>query len=164
MNERIEQGPKPERLYKKSYLQLLRNSVGSNMFRSFYVRTDQLGEFDALGGGQSSCAFYVSGVLTMFNKIKGVHGTVANTEEDMVQSGWFPVLEEEIQEGDVVVWSELPTVHGQQAHIGFYIGDDRAISASSLERTIVEHDLYFGDVHRGISRLYRTDSWSDEPG
>jgi hypothetical protein len=39
------------------------------MFRNFYVRTDSGGEFDALDDGYNSCAFYVSSILAIFNKL-----------------------------------------------------------------------------------------------
>src|SRR3989304_622296 len=98
----VESEEKPERLYFKSYLQLIRNSVGSKMFRNFYVKTSDRGQFDALDDGENSCAFYVSSILTIFKKISGIHGRVSSVVNDMKKSGWAEVNSP--QAGDVLVW------------------------------------------------------------
>src|SRR5581483_2730406 len=96
---------KPKRLYFKSYLKIIENSVESKIFRNFYVRTTGKGEFDAFNDGDVSCAFFVSVILLIFNKIGAWHGLVSNTLEDMRQSGWLEVSEPE--PGDVLVWEPM---------------------------------------------------------
>lgn len=98
---------KPKRLYFKTYVQLIRNSVGTEMFRNFYIQTADGEEMDALSDGSNSCAFFVSAVLTLFKKHTGVHGTVKSTVADLHRSGWQVVDKETMQAGDVVVWDAV---------------------------------------------------------
>ncbi|MBI2592295.1 hypothetical protein HYW36_02345 [Candidatus Saccharibacteria bacterium] len=148
---------KPERLYFKSFLQMLRNSVGTQMFRNFYVRTPERGEFDALDDGSDACAFYVSAVLVIFGKIGGFHGTVASTIEDLRKSGWQEV--EEPVAGDVLVWEKQKPGDKWQEHMGFSIGKGRAVSTSLTEKAIIEHDHNFGDANRKITQVLRMADW-----
>lgn len=149
---------KPQRLYFKSYLQFIRNSVGSNMFRNFYVKTSSKGEFDAFGDGDNSCAFYVSSVLLIFKKISSMHGLVSNTIEDMKKSGW--TLVDDPQPGDVLVWEAEQYADGLHEHIGFYIGDNRAISTSVKAKTPLQHDMNFGESNRQITHIFRAPQWN----
>ena len=149
--------PKPERLYHRTYLQLLKNSVGTTMFRNFYVRTPEMGEFDALDNGSNSCAFYVSGVLVIFKKLEAVHGTIASTIQDLNKSGWQKVPHEaDMQPGDVLVWEARKFPDGTYGHIGFALEDGQAVSTSWTEGKVVTHDLHFGDANRAITQIYRT--------
>src|ERR1700694_971831 len=92
---------KPERLYFQTYLQLIRNSVGTSMFRNFYIRYPDGKEVDAMSDGSNSCAFYVSSVLKLFNLQSDIHGTVNSVLKDLEQNSWIAIPEKEIQEGDV---------------------------------------------------------------
>jgi hypothetical protein len=150
-------GEKPERLEFQTYLQMIRNSVGSGMFRNYYVRSREKGEFDALGDGENSCAFYVSAVLLIFKKLSGAHGTVASTIKDLENSGWQAVKNP--RPGDVVVWEAMDFPDGRYEHIGFYIADGRAVSTSWTEKVVVEHDLNFGETKRPIKQIYRMNDW-----
>lgn len=152
---------KPKRLYFKSYLRLIRNSVGSQMFRNFYVWTSDRGEFDAFADGELSCAFYVSSVLVIFNKIDGMHGTVVNVQKALAKHGWLEV--NELRAGDVLVWEPVDFGDGTVPHIGFAIGDGRAVSTSWKQRQVVEHDINFGENKRKIHRIYRHNRWDDDP-
>ena len=149
---------KPRRLYFETYLQLLRNSVGTEMFRNFYIRTADGHERDALSDGSDSCAFYVSSVLTIFRKLSCAHGTVKSTVEDLVHSGWKPADSSTTQAGDVIVWETMELAGGQYKHIGFSIGDDRAVSTSWTEKRVVEHDARFGGT-RAIEQVFRLLNW-----
>jgi len=148
---------KPKRLYFKTYIQLIQNSVGSNLFRNFYVSSIEKGEFDALDDGENSCAFYVSSILVIFKKLNGIHGTVNSTIKDLEDSGWTEV--EQLKAGDVVLWEALQFDDGLKEHIGFSIGDGRAISISWKEKTPIEHDEHFGDTKRKITHIYRMTDW-----
>lgn len=147
---------KPKRDYFKTYLQLIRNSVGSEMFRNFYVSTADRGEFDALDDGENSCAFYVSSVLVLFKKASGVHGTVQSTLEDINNSGWQEASEP--KPGDILVWEARDFSDGPKRHIGFYVGDNRAISTSRSAKKVAEHDMNFDD-NRKIEQIFRMNSW-----
>lgn len=149
---------KPQRLYFETYLQLIRRSVGTEMFRNFYVEDPEKGRIDALDDGENSCAFYVSGVLTMFAKLQGVHGTVDSTLKDLENSGWQKV--EDIQAGDVILWEAREFPDGVTSrHIGFARNGKRAMSTSWTEKKVIEHDIRF-DGKRAIEQIYRCPSWN----
>jgi hypothetical protein len=145
---------KPKRLNFQTYLQLVKNSPGTKMFRNFYVRTAEQGEFDALDNGQNSCAFFVSSVLVIFNKLERIPGTVAQIVKDMEASGWEEV--KKLKTGDVIVWENKKFHDGWHEHIGFYVGSDRAISTSSHKKIVAEHNLHFGKTNRPIKQILRT--------
>ncbi len=149
--------PKPTKLFFQSYLQMVRNSVGSNLFRNFYVKEPQKGEFDALDDGVNSCAFYVSAVLVIFKKLSATHGTVKSTVEDLQKSGWQVVKKAE--PGDVLVWEGKQFPDGWHEHIGFYIGEGKAISTSLEKKVPIEHDKNFGDERRRIIEIWRMPNW-----
>lgn len=150
---------KPQRLYFKTYLQAIHNSVGSNLFRNFYISTPEDGEFDALGDGSDSCAFFVSALLVIFHKLGGVHGTVDATIQDLRDSGWTEV--ETPQTGDVIIWEALQFEDGLKEHIGFSVGNHRAISTSWTQKTPIDHDERFGETNRKIIRVYRMNNWDN---
>lgn len=149
---------KPKRLYFKTYLQLVHNSVGTEMFRNFYIRTADGTEMDAMADGSDSCAFFVSAVLTLFKKHSGVHGTVASAIADLRHSGWQPAAESDMQPGDVIVWEAIELEGTRYEHIGFYVGDGRAVSTSQSEKKVVEHDAHF-DGTRAIQQVFRQYDW-----
>jgi hypothetical protein len=148
---------KPTRLYFKSYLQLIRNSIGSNLFRNFYVHTDEQGDFDALDDGNNSCAFFVSSILVLCKKLGGIHGTVENTVKDLQESGWLTVVEP--HPGDVLVWEARKFDDGLRSHIGFSLGNGRAVSTSRRQKAPLEHDEYFGEENRKIVQILRMEKW-----
>lgn len=150
---------KPQRLYFKSYIQVIKNSPDSNIFRNFYVKASDRGEFDALADGYNSCAFHVSSILVIFKKLTDFHGTVSNTIEDLRQSGWQEVSEP--HPGDVLVWEPKQFPEGRVSHIGFYIGRGRAISTSIKTKTPAEHEMNFGEDKRKITQIFRMDNWDD---
>ena len=150
---------KPRRLYFKSYIQLIHNSVGSNLFRNLYVETPERGEFDALDDGYNSCAFYVSSVLVIFKKLSGIHGTVVSTIRDLTESGWHEVSKP--QAGDVLVWEAQQFDDGLKEHIGFSLGNGRAVSTSWANKAVVVHDDVF-DGKRKITKILRQSDWDNE--
>jgi uncharacterized protein YfaT (DUF1175 family) len=137
---------KPQRLQFKTYIQMIRNSVSSGMFRNWYIKTAELGEFDAMKGGEDSCAFYVSGLLKIFSKINSIHGTVASTAKDLIESGWQEVNEP--KPGDVLIWEAQQFGDKSQRHIGFYIGDQKAVSTSWTDNK--------------AEQIFRMENWDDD--
>jgi hypothetical protein len=148
-----------KRLYFKSYLQFIRNSVGSQAYRNLYIQGADGSEQDAMDDGSNSCAFFVSSVLTIFKQHSGIHGTVKSTvlELSHQSSGWQRVDGEPIA-GDVVIWKAMYVDNGWYQHIGFCIGKDWAVSTSWTEKQVVEHDLYF-DGKREIEMVFRNGHW-----
>ena len=140
---------KPRRLIKKTFLKLIRNSVGTRMFRNFYLEQyDEI--FDATKNGELSCAFYVSSLLAIFHFINNVHGTIENTRKDLEASGWTEVNQPAV--GSVIIW-EPAKGQDLNEHIGFYIGRGKAISNNSTKKKIVEHDLTYENT-RKIKAIY----------
>jgi hypothetical protein len=154
-----ESDDKPRRLYFETYLKLIRNSVGTGMFRNFYIEDATGKKLDALNDGSNACAFYVSAVLVLVEQLSGVHGTVKSTVDDLRRSGWHEVNEKAMKRGDVVVWEAMEFADGIYQHIGFYIGNDRAVSTSWAKKVVVEHDLHFGGLQRRIERVFRQKRW-----
>jgi hypothetical protein len=148
-----------KRLNFETYLQLLKNSIGTGMFRSYYVQDDTRGRFDALDDGSNSCAFYVSGVLVLFGKLAKVHGTIASTIKDLETSGWG--LADQPMAGDVLVWEAMDFPDGRREHIGFCVADNRALSTSSEKKVVTEHDIHFGEDNRRIEKIYRMKNWDN---
>lgn len=63
-----------------------------------------------------------------------------------------------MQAGDVVVWEAIELEGAWYEHIGFFIGDGRAVSTSWTEKKVVEHDVHF-DGAREVSQVFRHSSW-----
>lgn len=134
-------------LLKDSYLIFIKNSVGAKSFQNFYAKVDGR-EKDILEAGNLSCAFFASAVLLVFDLIKERHTTVKGVLADMEDNGWFEIKKP--RKGSVLIWGEqqkgaaLP-----HAHIGFFIGGNRAISNSSKYRVPKIHHLTFGKNRKG---------------
>ncbi len=59
---------KPTLLPKESYLAMIKNSVGTNMFRNLYATSG--GEVqDIVREGELSCAYFVSSILYIFKLV-----------------------------------------------------------------------------------------------
>ena len=147
----------------KNYMTMVENSVGSRMFRSFFANINGE-EKEVLKEGRLSCAVVASSILYLFNSvlefsgkscwIDFVHANVPSTEKDMIQNGWHPI--HELRPGAILVW-EKRSAHGSQNwHIGFYIGDELAISNDSgLGHTGVPHQHHYTyQDTRKIEKIY----------
>ncbi len=121
----------------ESYLVMIRNSIGTSMFRNLYAKVDGKRK-DVLDDGVLSCAFFVSSVLTIFGLIKEAHATVDGTVRDLEESGWRRIREP--KPGAVLVWEMRNYKDGSQhRHIGFYVGHGRAVSNDTPTRVLAKH-------------------------
>jgi hypothetical protein len=136
---------------------MIRHSVGTTMFRNAYYEVNGKKE-DILRDGDLSCAIYVSSVLSLLKLIPEVHATVQGTVKDMRKAGWRRITKP--REGCVIVWGTKTShmrgdAHG---HIGFFIGNGKAISNSSKKRSPAMHHWTFGEegrpAHRKIEAMY----------
>jgi len=143
----------PIRLAQKSLYAMIRNSIGSNLFRNFYCRFPEK-DIDVMKNGALSCAFFVSSLTTICGLSERMHGTVQATIKDLLSHGWNFVADKEgLEICDVVIW-EPQKVEGElHSHIGFYIGNGRAVSNSSIHGVIKEHDIYFEGSRKIIQIL-----------
>lgn len=141
----------------KSYLTMIKNSVGTKMFSSLFVLRDGK-EFDALQNeeGSFSCAFFVSSILTIFKKIDSFHGTISTTIKFMKDFGWQEVAGD-MKPGDILLWDAEQVGQSENAHIGFYVGDDKAVSTYKGE-VILHHD-HPNHKWSNIVRVYRIPEW-----
>lgn len=133
-------------LTRQNYLQTIKNSVGTKMFRNSYASVDGKKE-DITKNGELSCALYVSSILKLFDLIKEKHTTVNGAVSDMLKNGWHQTKKPML--GDILIWEEKD---GHQ-HIGFYVGNYKAISNSSEKRAPSVHHYTFGQRKRKITQI-----------
>ena len=125
-----------------TYIAVIKNSVGSKMFRNFYAKVDGK-KTDIMKNGDLSCAWFVSSLLYLFKLIKDAHATVNGTIKDLQQSGWKKIKKPKI--GNVIVWEKIDFGNKDfHKHIGFYIGNNKAISTSNSKKgqPIIHHWTY----------------------
>ncbi len=135
-----------------TYMAVVKNSVGSTAFRNFYTDKDHKRR-DVVENGRLSCAFFVSAILVMFRYIAEIHATVLGTVKDLKASGWQEIQVPEI--GSILVWEQAaPGTDESHTHIGFYIGNDKAISNSSRLGYPVEHHWNFNGTRNVDSILW----------
>lgn len=128
-----------------TYLKLIENAVGTNMFRTMYASVDDSRQ-DVMRDGDLSCAFFVSSILKVFDYVEKVHATVNNTVKDLEKSGWQK--SSDLKKGAVLVWEEKIDGSGEKHKpIGFYIGDNMAISNNSQERIPQKHHYTYGEIN-----------------
>ncbi|MDA8161942.1 MAG: NlpC/P60 family protein [Desulfobacteraceae bacterium] len=130
---------------------MIKNSIGTKMFASCFFQTES-GKEDLLNNGEFSCAYFVSSMLKIFDWIEKPHTTVDSTERDMINCGWKKVSATNMKEGSVIVWKAIMIGNTYNRHIGFYIGDGKAVSASYKLKRIVLHDITGGK--REIEAVY----------
>lgn len=136
---------------KDTYLAVIRNSLGSGMFKQLFMRLNGK-KTDIMRNGDLSCAYYTSAILALFGLIKEVHATVDSTIADMKRNGWVEIQQPKV--GCVLVWQETHFEKSGEMHkhIGFYVGKGRAISNSDKKRVIADHPyrIYNG---RGLAQM-----------
>ncbi len=156
--------PEIKLLKKKNYLAMIRNAARgeNNMFRDLYLTVDGV-ERDAAGDGSLACAIFVCSVLYLQNSqhntklIDFVHASVVSTEKDLAKNGWSQINEP--REGAILVWEAVkgqpvPVYGDMHHHIGFSIGNERAISNDGDGRGIpVEHHWTYNGT-RNIVRIW----------
>ncbi|MFH1170331.1 MAG: hypothetical protein V1704_02130 [Candidatus Vogelbacteria bacterium] len=124
-----------------TYLAVIKNSLGSKMFRNLYAKVDGKKE-DITRNGELSCAFYVSSILALSKQIKEIHVTVDSTVKDLKKSGWK--ISQKPKVGSVLVWEKVNFGNNDvHKHIGFYIGDRKAVSNNYQCGYPVKHNWIF---------------------
>lgn len=136
----------------ENYLAMIKNSIGSKQFQNLYALIDG-DKKDITEGGYISCAYYVTSILVIFKLIDNPHSTVEGSVKALKNSGWDSIREPKI--GSIVVWGPSPwsdkSIH---KHIGFYIGEGKAISNSSKKHVPHIHDLHYGKENRPVEGFY----------
>lgn len=140
-----EQKVKP--ILKESYLKLIENSVGANVWRNFYAVVNEKKQ-DILKDGELSCAFFVSSVLVAFGLLKRRHMTVKSTIKDMTENGWQEIKSP--KKGCILLWKAIKFPSGStNAHLGFYIGNKKAISNRWEKKSPQIHHFTYGTKKDG---------------
>ena len=137
---------KPKLLLKESYLSMIKNSQGTKIFRDFFGKFGGKKE-NLTKNGRLSCAFFVSSILHHFNLIKKPHLTVNGTIQDMKKSGWIEI--DTPQKGSIILWGKRRGHY----HLGFYLGNKRAISNSRKKRIPTIHHFTFNHK-REIEKIF----------
>ena len=147
-------------LRRKNYLVMIENAArGAQncLFRNTYALLEGQ-ERDITSNGTLSSGRFVSAILYLNKLIEDLHVTVEGTEKDMLNSGWYET--KNLKEGAVLVWEPLSGINGGlRTHIGFYLGNDRAVSNNFKTGIPTEHHTTFGATqggtpNRGISKIY----------
>ena len=128
-------------LLKESYLKAIENSVGSKLFRNLYFKSRDK-KIDVLQNGNLSCAIFVSWILRNFYLIEDNHTMVSRLISDLKKSNWQKIKKPKL--GAVLVWDTKIGKTGPHKHIGFYIGESKAISSSSTKKIPAKHHWTFG--------------------
>lgn len=143
----------------KTYLKLIENAVGSNLFRNLYATWNDK-EVDLLEDGELSCAMFVSAILLQVFKIDEPHATVASTVRHMKEWGWVVVPTDTATHGDVLVWEPITFEDGSKhPHMGFFIGNGEAISNSREQKTPLRHHWTYNGTRKITEVLRWQKSW-----
>jgi hypothetical protein len=150
---------KPKILKFDNYLSMINNSVGSTQYQNLWVIDDNGNKIDITKDGELSCAVYVTSILKLFDLINTQKANVHSTLNAMLEFGWKEVGKEEAKKGDVLVWNSRKDLNNEtHGHIGFYVGDNKAISNSTKLKRIVRHGWDYGG-RRIIEKVLRWNKW-----
>ncbi len=135
-------------LFFDTYIEIIKRAIGSRLFQITWALVDGKKQ-NVLKGGRISCATFVSSILILFGLIKERHATVAGTIKDMGTSGWKIITKPKI--GCVLHWEKNGNGH---EHVGFYIGNNKAISTSTEKLVPAKHHWKYGRDRRKIIGIY----------
>lgn len=146
--------------YYKTYIETIKNSIWSDIWRHFYIDYDSWKSVDILRNGSVSCAYFVSNILKQFGMISTSHANVDATKQSMIRDGWTQLNLQhhiwDIPEWAVVFrsakqWSDVDDIYGKNnsihKHIWFYIWNQQAISNQSEDFYITWNDIGTPQVH-----------------
>lgn len=146
-------------LTKDTYLAMIKNACGSVMWSNSYALINGKKE-DIVHNGVTSCAFFATSILKIFNLIKELHLTVKGAEKDLKQSGWQRIsISPKIPAGSILIWEKKRPLdagikrYGSHYHIGFYLGKEKAVSIWAYHNFPVIHHWTYSDT-RKVLRAY----------
>jgi hypothetical protein len=109
------------------------------MFRNLYIVDEKGKKSDVLRNGDVACAYFVSSVLKIFSLITWPHVTCDSTIKDILENGWRKT--KKLKPGYVLLWER--NKRGRR-HLGFYMGNNKAVSNSSKKGYPVIHHFTYG--------------------
>jgi len=135
----------------ESYFRMIKNSIDTKMFRNLYL--DKSGKkVDIIENGNIACAYFVSNLMLIWGLISSGHATIKGAIRDMERNGWKKVCLNGIKQGDVIVWEEIRGFERRiRSHIGFYIGNKKAISNDDKKGMIKIHNWTYENKRRIIA-------------
>ena len=141
---------KVQLLFFDTYLAVIKNSIDSHLFRNLYAKVNGK-KIDITKNGELSCAFYVSSILLLFRFIKEGHATVDSTVKDLKQFGWKEIKKPKM--GSIIVWEKKDFGKSSaHKHIGFFIGNNKAVSNSDKLGYPALHRITF-EVNRKVELI-----------
>ncbi len=135
----------------KNYLAFIKNSIGSTAYRNILVNMNGQ-EFDIAMDGKRSCAYFVSSALRSFGLCADIHATVTGAEKDLLNNGWEEVPEPVL--GAVLIWERKKQGEMESLHMGFYMGNQTAISNDWEKNSPMEHHYTYDHTRRIIKVLW----------
>jgi len=147
-----------------TYFEIIKKSTGSDLFYPVYAEVNGT-KMDITNRGQFSCAAHVSSILLWFALVEERHTGVAGLVSDMLKSGWYKT--DELRPGSVLHWERKMRNGGENEHLGFYIGNEKAISNDPTSGTPIEHHYTYGEENNEPKRKIEAIYWHpklDEKG
>lgn len=138
----------------ETYLSMIRNSIGSRQYQCLFVHDNP--PRDVIENGRFACAYFASAICAL-NTITtgGIHTTVVELVADLIRSGAYEIPEP--LPGAIIVWGpKLASDNKPHKHIGFYIGDNLAISTDGITGIPTEHHFTCGFSTCGPNRPIET--------
>lgn len=139
-------------LLRDTYFAMIKNSGGTKLFRNFYARVDGK-KTDVMKNGSLSCAFSLSSLLSILGLAERMHATVGGVIKDMERSGWKLIKKPRL--GSIIVWEEKKG----HKHMGFYIGNNKALSNSSKKKSPAIHHFTYGIKNGKSARKIEAIYW-----
>jgi hypothetical protein len=144
---------------RKTYESYIKNASDSKLFRDVWAKTDTK-SINVTKHGVQSCAVFVTNILKIFDLIEQCHATVDSTVTDLIKKGWYQVHRP--RKGCILVWEDIPIADSIYKHIGFYIGNCKAVSNHSTPRTPVTHHWTYGTKHGKPKRKIIAMYWNHQ--
>ncbi len=131
--------------YLETLLAMIEGSIGSNQYlRLFVYDSEKRTTRDVIENGRFPCAFFASAMLKVLSLIqKDTHTMVTHTIEDLIGSGWYQI--DQFRRGAVIVWGPKVASDGNpHKHIGFYVGENMAVSTDGVTGVPTKHHVTYG--------------------
>ncbi|HDQ16849.1 MAG TPA: hypothetical protein ENN31_01865 [Candidatus Vogelbacteria bacterium] len=142
--------------FRKNYFQIINNSLKTKIFKNFFVK-DKKKKIDIVNNGRFACAWYASAVLLLSGLIDKTRLTVNSLEKDLLRNNWREV--KKIKKGAILIWKEKENYGASNRHIGFYIGNNKAVSNNSQKGYPIIHHYTFGKDKNGPKRKIEKIYW-----
>lgn len=142
---------------------VIQGAPGSKMFGRAYALVDGKKK-EVTEKGNLSCALFPSFVLKYFNLIKKGHYTVTGLVRDLEESGWKKIKKPKL--GCILVWGVQDDKKNKNytfghKHIGFYVGNGKAVSNMSSKGCPGKHHWTFGTRNMKPVRKVEAMYWNE---